>query len=104
MGTRTASVAGGEIAARVEALAAIDPAWLGEKRRAAFSRYDAAPLPDRVAHLWRYTDPGKLMPDGRAPIVPSEHFGDLPKDFADGTFENAAAYALCRDGVLLKST
>jgi Fe-S cluster assembly protein SufD len=31
-------------------------------RRAALARYEAAPAPDRVQHLWRFTDPAKLLP------------------------------------------
>src|SRR5690349_16567812 len=93
-----------ELASAVEALAAPSPAWLADARRAAWARYEAAPLPSRVEHLWRYTDPARLLPEGRALQTPEIHFGDLPGDFNDGIYENAAAYALCRDGAMLSST
>src|SRR5678815_2179503 len=54
--------------------------------------------------LWRYTDPARLLPDGRAVTTPAAHFGELPGDFHDGIYENASSYAICRDGVLLRST
>lgn len=88
----------------VARLAERDPAWLAEARRAAWARFESLPLPSRVEHLWRYTDPAKLLPEGRALAVPNAQFGELPDDFHDGTYENASAYALCRDGVLQRST
>lgn len=33
------------------------PAWLQEKRKSAWKRYVNEPVPDRVSHLWRYSDP-----------------------------------------------
>ncbi|GAB4314792.1 MAG: Fe-S cluster assembly protein SufD [Candidatus Zixiibacteriota bacterium] len=50
-----------ELVGRVTALKG-NPAWLAEQRRAAFDTYQAAPLPARVAHLWRYTDPAAFVP------------------------------------------
>lgn len=88
----------------VARLAARDPSWLADARRAAWSRFESLPLPSRVEHLWRYTDPEKLVPGDRALIAPCSQFGELPDDFHDGTYENASAYALCRDGVLQRST
>lgn len=38
-----------------------DAAGLG-RRAAALARYDAAAAPDRVRHLWRFTDPARLLP------------------------------------------
>ncbi len=51
-----------------------DPSWLAAFRRSAWQIYRDAPLPDRAAHLWRYTDPGQfLLPEGRIlPSGPSE--------------------------------
>jgi Fe-S cluster assembly protein SufD len=92
------------LAGAVETLAGADPAWLAAARRAAWARYESMPLPSRVEHLWRYTDPARLVPDGRAVQTPAGHFGELPDDFHDGIYENASAYAICRDGVLLRST
>lgn len=42
---------------------------LGAMRLTGLQRYLAAPLPDRVAHLWRYTEPTRLLPPG--PIIPA---------------------------------
>jgi len=49
-----------------------DPSLAG-RRRAALEAYAAAPLPARALHLWRYTDPARLMP------------GDLRPAAAEGT-------------------
>ncbi len=54
-----------------EAAAAIasergEPAWLADARKEAAAAWADAPLPDRVAHLWRYTDPRDLLPDPAA--------------------------------------
>jgi Fe-S cluster assembly protein SufD len=52
-----------------------------EARRKALKVYLKAELPDRVAHLWRYTDPLWLMPEGgwellgeKTPSLPAETF------------------------------
>ncbi len=92
------------LADAVDSLAGADPAWLADARRAAWARFESMPLPSRVEHLWRYTDPADLLPGARAPQIPDARFGELPDDFHDGTYENAAAYVLCRDGALLRST
>lgn len=34
-----------------------EPEWLYNTRKNGWSSYDSRPLPDRVVHLWRYTDP-----------------------------------------------
>jgi Fe-S cluster assembly protein SufD len=34
-----------------------EPAWLAKNRRRAWESYSSASLPDRIGHLWRYTDP-----------------------------------------------
>jgi Fe-S cluster assembly protein SufD len=34
-----------------------EPEWLVRRRRQAWTMYHKLPMPDRVAHLWRYTDP-----------------------------------------------
>lgn len=93
-----------DLAPSVAELAAKDPDWLAGERRAAWERWTSSALPSRVEHLWRYTDPAKLLPEGRRPSVDQTAFGDLPEDFKDGIFEHASAYALCRDGALLRST
>ncbi len=91
------------LAAAVERLAADDPGWLADARRAAWAAYESAALPDRAQHLWRYTDPAKLLPGARALAVPGDSFGELPADYHDGTFEHVAGLAIERDGRLLRA-
>ena len=45
------------------------------RRRAALEAFAAAPLPARALHLWRYTDPARLLP------------GELPRAGGSGLFE-----------------
>lgn len=54
-----------------------EPEWLYTQRRQAWEAYQDAPLPDRVAHLWRYTEPKQFLPgdeDGllkTLPVIPN---------------------------------
>jgi Fe-S cluster assembly protein SufD len=43
-----------------------EPRALAEKRREALEGYRRSPLPDRVSHLWRYTDPREFVPSESA--------------------------------------
>lgn len=92
-----------QIGAAIERASQGDPAWLQKARVAAAARWEREPVPDRVEHLWRYTDPSRLLPGARPLLVPDARFGDVPADFHDAVFDNAAAYAVARDGVLLRS-
>ncbi len=94
---------GRSFAADVARLAADEPAWLRAARHDALAAYEAAGLPDRARHLWRYTDPAKLLPGDRPLAEPGTEFGELPPDYHDGTFEKVAALVLVRDGRLLRS-
>jgi Fe-S cluster assembly protein SufD len=60
----------------VEALASRGPSALAALRRAALDAYLAAPEQDRSLHLWRYTDPKKLLPDGLRVPAPGDASGD----------------------------
>jgi len=40
-----------------------EPEWLFEKRKNSWQRYNLMPLPDRVSHLWRYSDPTTFLSD-----------------------------------------
>jgi Fe-S cluster assembly protein SufD len=40
-----------------------EPQWLLDKRRAANDSYKVASAPDRVSHLWKYTDPSIFLPE-----------------------------------------
>ncbi len=55
------------LSAEVDRLAARGPAFLAECRRSALEAYLAAPLPPRAQHLWRYTDPQRLLPGDLRP-------------------------------------
>ncbi len=47
-----------------------EPAALREKRLEAFRRFRTTPPPDRALHLWRYTNPMRLLPvDGVQPAA-----------------------------------
>ena len=48
-----------------------------EFRTACLGHYVDAPIPDRVAHLWRYSDPGRFFPEG-APRRAADSDGALP--------------------------
>jgi Fe-S cluster assembly protein SufD len=37
--------------------------WLYDLRKAAWKSYQNAPMPDRISHLWRYSDPGHFAVD-----------------------------------------
>ena len=43
-----------------------EPEWLSKKRLEALEIFAATPVPDRVAHLWRYSDPERFLPAGPA--------------------------------------
>ena len=45
-----------------------EPDWLESWRLAAWESYQGAPLPDRVLHLWRYTEPEKFLIDKVEPL------------------------------------
>lgn len=79
--------------------AAGEPQWLAAWRHDAWDAYAAAPLPDRVVHLWRYTDPAKFLPDRVTPILPAE--SPAPEsEIPAGVQETAAGMAIVEDGVL----
>lgn len=81
------------LAAAVEALAAAGPAPLAARRRASLEAYLAAPLPDRARHLWRYTDPRRLLPGDRLPAARAggPAASPVPRDFEVGDLAAAAA-------------
>ena len=88
--------------AAVEQRAAKDPEWMAAARRLAFVGVDGTPLPDRVQHLWRYTDPKVLLPGTRVPEEPTTQFGALPEECKDGTFEHHAGIAVALNGRVLR--
>ena len=48
-----------------------EPDMLREQRRAALDRYRETPVPARWRHLWKYTPPAALFPQGS--VVPEAH-------------------------------
>lgn len=78
-----------------------EPEWLSAMRRRAWEAYEAAPLPERVQHLWRYSDPQRFLPRGEvfgeAPPLPEEA---APSPAVTGTFSGTA---WSRDGVVVKT-
>ncbi len=49
-----------------------DPDWLAETRKESREAYNASGLPNRTAHLWRYTDPALFLhgdTNGSAPAI-----------------------------------
>lgn len=61
--------------ARAIARAGKEPDWLQSWRLAAWESYEAADLPNRVAHLWRYSEPEKFLIDKVDPVVPDNAEG-----------------------------
>jgi Fe-S cluster assembly protein SufD len=60
----------GADAARAIARAGNEPDWLQRWRLTGWQAYESASLPDRVAHLWRYTEPEKFLIDRVNPLLP----------------------------------
>ncbi len=57
---------------------------LGGRRLDARERYQKTPLPDRVRHLWRFTNPEHLMPVASALPLAAPAAADLPETPEDG--------------------
>jgi len=61
--------------ARAIAQAGKEPDWLQSWRLSAWESYEGAPLPDRVTHLWRYSEPEKFFIDRVDPLLPDGNEG-----------------------------
>ncbi len=92
--------------ARAIAQAGREPDWLQRWRLAAWESYEGAPLPDRVAHLWRYSEPEKFLIDKVNPLVPDGSEGrpveleaafGLSEKFADKGGEQPAGLLMQHD-------
>jgi len=79
-----------------------DPDWLLQLRQEAWERYSDLALPDRTAHLWRYTDPAQFVLRTEA-IVPQERRGGQAVQESHGHFkhEHHAAEIICQNGALV---
>lgn len=97
METKTMEKVGPD-AARAVAAASNEPGWLAEWRHRAWDRWEAAPLPDRVVHLWRYSEPEKFLPDQITPVVPV--VGEEPSDSQVAGEEASSGSILIEDGTL----
>ena len=60
----------GAEAVRTITQAGNEPDWLGHWRLQAWESYEGTPLPDRVAHLWRSSEPQKFLIDKVEPLLP----------------------------------
>ncbi|MFH0882689.1 MAG: Fe-S cluster assembly protein SufD [bacterium] len=56
-----------------------EPEWLYDLRSRSWRAWETSPLPDRVVHLWRYTEPQRFVPDALEgllrsyPVMPNGH-------------------------------
>ena len=83
---------------RARAQVAGEPEWLAQWRHDAWHTYSTAPLPDRVAHLWRYSEPEKFLPDRIKPLV--SNGATLDETAPNNLPGNPAAVAVVEDAVL----
>ena len=84
-----------------------EPDWLRERRRRAYALYRETPRPDRVSHLWRYTEPAQFEVNGdrTVPTVPAAGTKRVfpPAINASLATEALAAAAYVRDGLVWKT-
>jgi Fe-S cluster assembly protein SufD len=101
----TLESAAGVTAAAVEARAAASPAWLADRRRAAWDAFTALPLPDHMSDEdWRRTDIAKLRLDDftvepPADAVQGEALIDAMRALRNEAAPEAAFVATTRRGV-----
>ncbi|NNC76234.1 MAG: SufD family Fe-S cluster assembly protein, partial [Acidimicrobiia bacterium] len=73
------------------------PAWVGERRRAAFAAFDGAEMPSEIEEVWRYVELGFDVADYQLATQPGEQ---LASDAVLGTeLGHAAGAATVVDGV-----
>jgi len=75
-----------------------EPEWMLERRIRALDAYAAADLPDRVAHLWLYSDPKQFAWTPDAVSFPADPTDDKEAAPALEPMESAAATAVARLG------
>jgi Fe-S cluster assembly protein SufD len=76
-----------------------EPEWLVRRRQKAWETYHRLPLPDRVAHLWRYTDPAKFLL-ANPPAAPASTPVDLASARKLWAGEELAGVALWQGGTV----
>lgn len=84
-----------------------EPDWLSAQRKHALDVYRDTPRPDRVAHLWRYTEP-TLFENTNGRSTPAPPAPGTRRDFPDvitGALatESLAAAVYVRDGLVWKT-
>lgn len=84
---------------RAVAEAAGEPEWLATWRHDAWDVWEQTPLPDRVRHLWRYTDPEKFLIDKVTPVVPAAA-GQAEDELPAGMQESPAGVGIVDDASL----
>jgi Fe-S cluster assembly protein SufD len=84
---------------RAIAEAAGEPAWLAQWRHDAWDLWEQTPLPDRVRHLWRYTDPEKFLIDKVTPVLPAAA-GAAEDELPAGMEETPAGVGIVDDASL----
>lgn len=84
-----------------------EPQWLTARRATALTVFQKTPSPDRVSHLWRYTDPTAFeTTDGYpAPLPPAAgQVREFPAMLGDSLrTESLAAAVYIRDGLVWKT-
>jgi Fe-S cluster assembly protein SufD len=77
-----------------------EPDWLAGLRREAAELWADTPLPDRVAHLWRYTDPRDLLPDPSAalPVRDGPRASEWPSELRETIDSGGLSGAILVDG------
>lgn len=80
-----------------------DPDWLSDSRKTSRTVYNACDLPNRSAHLWRYTDPALFLhgeSNGSAPAVESNSeisaYSEALSKLNDGSLSALALDNGCR--------
>ncbi len=84
---------------RAIAEAAGEPEWLAGWRHDAWDVWEQTPLPDRVRHLWRYTDPEKFLIDKVTPVLPAAA-GQAEDELPAGMQESPAGVGIVDDASL----
>lgn len=84
-----------------------EPTWLSAHRKRALDVYRDTPRPDRVAHLWRYTEPA-LFENTNGRSTPAPPAPGTRRDFPDVITtaletESLAAAVYIRDGLVWKT-
>ena len=83
-----------------------DADWLLAQRKEALASFRATPLPSRVSHLWRYTDPGLFVVDdgaGARTGPGAEGEIEFPIELrmeVEGSVVAGAAYLCDRSGIM----